>query len=541
MESAISRTTALAAAILLAATIVDCAAGSGEKKVESSSTSAGAAPASVAPEKMPAIATVDERYQSYNIEMAELTGGQFWKPYDKFPAGWTPPSSAQGAEFYARLKDKLDPIDLSRMRLRKLAAALGPAYVRSSGNIADGVYFHDSDEPVPAAAPNGFEVVLTRQQWKGLIDFARAVNAQIVTSFGVSAGTRDANGRWTPDQAGRLIAYTKSVGGDIAAAEFFNEPTLGPQGIGGLPPGYHAQDFARDFAIFLPFARSAAPGMLILGPGATGEGPITLLAGEVIKTSDLLSAMPRPNFDAFSYHAYGASSLRCKAPGKLTTTLEAALSEEWLSRTERTYEFYAGLRDRYQPGKPIWVTEAGETSCGGDPWAKTFLDTFRYLDQLGRLAKHGVHTVMHNTLAVSEYALLDHDTLTPRPNYWAALLWRRLMGTTVLDAGIPLREGLHLYAQCLPGRAGGVTLLAINNSRSQPTALNVSKAAERYTLTARKLEDAQVQLNGNDLALGSNDTLPELQGTRIAAGNVALPPGSITFLAVAEAGNEKCR
>ena len=94
MESAISRTTALAAAILLAATTGDCAAGSGEKKVESSSTSAGAAAASVAPEKMPAIATVDERYQSYNIEMAELTGGQFWKPYDKFPAGWTPPSSA---------------------------------------------------------------------------------------------------------------------------------------------------------------------------------------------------------------------------------------------------------------------------------------------------------------------------------------------------------------------------------------------------------------------------------------------------------------
>jgi hypothetical protein len=111
----------------------------------------------------------------------------------------------------------------------------------------------------------------------------------------------------------------------------------------------------------------------------------------------------------------------------------------------------------------------------------------------------------------------------------------------VLDAGLPLREGLHLYAQCLPGRSGGVTLLAINNSRSQPAALNVSKAAERYTLTARKLEDTQVQLNGNDLALGSNDALPELQGTRIAAGNVTLPAGSITFLAVAEAGNEKCR
>ena len=171
-------------------------------------------------------------------------------------------------------------------------------------------------------------------------------------------------------------------------------------------------------------------------------------------TGDLFSASPRPHFDAFSYHAYGASSLRCKSPGKLTTTADAALTEEWLSRTERTYEFYAGLRDRYEPGKPIWITEAGESSCGGDPWAKTFLDTFRYLDQLGRLARHGVQTIMHNTLAVSDYGLLDRTTMTPRPNYWAALLWRRLMGTTVLDSGVPVHEGLHLYAQCTPGRQG---------------------------------------------------------------------------------------
>jgi len=30
---------------------------------------------------MPRIADVDERYQSYNVEMAEVIGGNFWKPY----------------------------------------------------------------------------------------------------------------------------------------------------------------------------------------------------------------------------------------------------------------------------------------------------------------------------------------------------------------------------------------------------------------------------------------------------------------------------
>ena len=65
--------------------------------------------------------------------------------------------------------------------------------------------------------------------------------------------------------------------------------------------------------------------------------------------------------------------------------------------------------------------------------------------------------------------------------------------------------------------------------------------ADRYTLTAQKLEDEHAQLNGRELALGSDDALPEMKGSPIPAGNVTLAPASITFLAVAEAGNANCR
>jgi hypothetical protein len=37
-------------------------------------------PVSIASGALPRIATIDERYQSYNIEMLEITGGKFWKP-----------------------------------------------------------------------------------------------------------------------------------------------------------------------------------------------------------------------------------------------------------------------------------------------------------------------------------------------------------------------------------------------------------------------------------------------------------------------------
>src|ERR1019366_8764290 len=98
------------------------------------------------------------------------------------------------------------------------------------------------------------------------------------------------------------------------------------------------------------------------------------------------------------YHYYGTLSKRCIG----TRSPEAALSEASLSRTDRTLAFYKSLRDRFAPGKPIWLTETAEAACGGDPWAASFLDTFRYLDQLGRLARAGVQVVMHNTLAASD-------------------------------------------------------------------------------------------------------------------------------------------
>ena len=113
-----------------------------------------------------------------------------------------------------------------------------------------------------------------------------------------------------------------------------------------------------------------------------------------------------------------------RLPGQ--TTPEAALSEAWLASTGKTLAYYQSLRDEFAPDKPMWLTETAEAACGGNPWASTFLDTFRYLDQLGRLAKAGVQMVAHNTLAASDYGLLDEKTLRPRPNYWAALLWRRL-------------------------------------------------------------------------------------------------------------------
>ena len=478
----------------------------------------------ITPSTLPRIGSVDPRFQSYNIEMIEITGGQFWKPYRSDPDAPLAPPPRSGSDTVSDLYRYRPPIDLSDARLRKLASALAPAYVRVSGTWANSTFFADRDNSPPAPPP-GFNDVLTRQQWRGVVNFSQAVGAPIVTSFAVSPGARDAAGVWKRDQAERLLAYTSSIGGRIAAAEFMNEPNLAE--MGGAPAGYDVAAYARDFATFHALMKQRADKTLILGPGTVGEPAIA---------SGLLAASGSA-IDAVSYHYYGALSERCSG----NSTPDQALSEQWLSGTDRTLAFYQKLRDRFVPGKPIWLTETADAACGGNPWAVTFLDAFRYLDQLGRLAKAGVQVVMHNTLAASDYGLLNERTLQPRPKYWGALLWRQLMGTTVLDAGQPVQSGLHVYAHCQRDKQGGVALLAINTDRDAPHALTLPTASVRYTLDATNLLDEKIRLNDRPLTLSAKDELPSLAGVPAVAGTVTFAPATITFLAIAEAGNETCR
>jgi hypothetical protein len=488
------------------------------------------------PDALAAVTRVDERFQSYNVEMAEVIGGRFWKPYAHMSATDAPPAQIDVGRD-PNLFEARSPADLSNRRLRTLAAALGPAYVRVSGTWANSVYFQNDDAPAVATVPAGYSGVLTRAEWHGVVDFAKAVDARLVTSFTISAGVRDASGTWTPVQAQPLLDYTRSIGGEIFAAELFNEPNLASFG-GGLK-GYDAAAFAHDSAVFRGFVAQAAPALKIIGPGdaTTANAPMP----GAPTAEDFLTAHPPLRFDFFSYHFYPAVSQRCAPPDNATvgTTRDQALTESWLARTDVAFDAHKTLRDRYAPGIPIWVTETAQAACGGSPWAPTFVDTFRYLDQMARLARQGLSVIFHNTLAASEYGLIDQTTLEPRPSYWAALLWRRLMGPVVLDAG-PIRPGLHVYAHCLRDRAGGVSVLAINLGE-QEGAMELRSPGEVYALTSASLASGTVLLNRQPLSIGPSDRIPELHPQRMKGMRVWLAPHSIDFITFPHAHNPNCR
>src|SRR3954468_20302876 len=73
----------------------------------------------VNPKEMKHIGSVDERYQSYNVEMVEVVGGKFWKPYHLMDSL---PSLAGASNYDVSQKNnqmyrQLSPINLSDKRL----------------------------------------------------------------------------------------------------------------------------------------------------------------------------------------------------------------------------------------------------------------------------------------------------------------------------------------------------------------------------------------------------------------------------------------
>jgi hypothetical protein len=62
-------------AIVLGLGVAACTADKRQTEAQVNST------LSLSPAAVTRVGTVDDRYQSYNVEMLEVTGGRFWKPY----------------------------------------------------------------------------------------------------------------------------------------------------------------------------------------------------------------------------------------------------------------------------------------------------------------------------------------------------------------------------------------------------------------------------------------------------------------------------
>ena len=495
------------------------------------------------PDKLNPIRTIDSRLVSYNVEMTEVTGGTFWKKYspeqingkEKITTNTEISDFSNFSTSNETLMEYFPPIELANKKLVKLAKEIGPSWIRVSGTWATKTYY-DFDNSTNGIPPEGFDSVLTEEQWKGVLDFVKAVDGKLLISVANNDGIHNAKSPWTPEQAKLIFDYSKNYGVPISAVEFVNEPNLFE--MSGLPKGYTGDDYARDQDIFCKFVRENYPETLLVGPcmmmdalmEISGVNLTTIYetTGMKIANTDEMLENTNEKLDVFSYHCYSGVSERIM-PLDPKWTEKDVLSNEFLTIPKTIAEYYIPFRNKYVTDGQMWVTESADAAGGGSSWASTYLDVLRTLDELASFATVTDGVIFHNTLASSDYGWLKHNTFDPRPNYFAVVLWNKLMGTTVYDAG-ENSEGAHIYAHSRKDGKNGFAYLIINNSIDGSTEVNIPKSANVYMLTAKHLRDTEVQLNGETLVLDKNDNLPEFKAKEYKAGKIILPPGSCTFI-----------
>ena len=494
------------------------------------------------------IRDINPRLMSYNVEMTEVTGGTFWKAYTDAQIAGTEefPKLEGGFQNHtamASLMQYYPPIDTKNEKLISLAKEFGPVWLRVSGTWATKTYY-DFDGTTGGKAPEGYQSVLTREQWANIINFVKAVDAKLLVSASNCQGDHMDGGPIDLTQIKKLFALTEELGGSIDAFEFMNEPNM--LQISGAPVGYTFEDYVRDQDIANKWVRENYPNCLIVGPCNTGlteeadkSSPMATMGagmGNMMPMGTVHDLMKghQVKMDVYSYHYYnGISERLASIMPKAHWPAEMAHSDMYLAVAPGICMANTKARDTYVPGGEMWVTESGDAGGGGDTWASTYLDVLRTLNELGSFCTITNGVIFHNTLASSDYGFLQHGSFDPRPNYFAALLWNRLMGTECYKFDAPQTEGAHVYCHNAKDGKGKYCYLIINNSLTEETIISVPKDSHIYTLTGKDgMRSKTMCLNKRPLVLYDDNSLPILDGRHVDDGCFHLPAGSCTFVVV---------
>lgn len=199
--------------------------------------------------------------------------------------------------------------------------------------------------------------------------------------------------------------------------------------------------------------------------------------------------------------------------------------------------------------KSLWLTETGSAWAGGaSGLSGTYAASFMYLDKLGLAGVFCNSVVARQSLLKGSNAMLDGD-YTPRPDYWLALLHKRLIGKRVLLVSGDNKK-LRAYAHCTRHSSsyppGAVTVFVLNIAKV-PVRVAFKKEfkgrkIDQFLVTSGdgSLTTKTVMLNGEKLQMRSNTTLPNLSALSVEQ-PMKIPSYSYAFYVIPDAGLEHCK
>lgn len=460
-------------------------------------------PVAVEADVAAAISQTDPRYLSVALDTASVLGGAFW--------------SKGGATASAYGDRDVPALDLAAPALVERARALAPAYLRIGGTAADTVdYQLDAERPLP----KGDKLRLTRRRWEQIAAFSRALDFPLLFTLNAGPATRDARGAWTSTNAAALVSA--AAADPVAIWELGNEINAFPL-MHGLTRGVSGEQFGADVRAARAFLDGAGSRARLAAP-ACAYWPVL---GEVHGVLQDALRHGGGALQIVTWHYYPQQSRRCPAAVRRAGP-EVLLDPDHLDELARWAKVVRAARDASAPKAELWLGETGNAQCGGEPGVSdAFAGSLWWIDELGLAAATGHRVVVRQSLVGSDYGLLDPETLEPRPDYWASLLWKRAMGTRVLRTRSTSKQ-VRAYAHCAArGPSGAVALALVNLDRDAPADVSVPwplAGATASVATAPALDSRTVSIQ---------------EGVSLS-GPLRLPPRSYALAVFPAAGAPAC-
>ena len=470
--------------------------------------------------------------------------------------------------------------DLESKEMITLTKAIGPSYLRLSGGAADGLRYepttptspspplpsttqthwhaqqqqqditttttvqkciggdcgncdlsnaNQQPKNVPISPPSGDAVTFNVSTWRRINTFAAATNNAII--FGLNSKARESTDSPWDGRYGfsTLIEWTHQQPYQefpVVGYELGNEPDLFCRGNTTISPHRMMLDFValRHRLDTLPSKVDRDARYLLLGPDTAGIGIVTG------------SCTGNPN--AIYNHFFQQFISNLTAHGSIDILDEITFHQYYFkgpighANQFINVSILDSLRNKITLAVGHGLTSLGETSSaydGGTPGiSSSFASTFGWLDKLGLSARFGLSRVFRQQLCCgSSYDLLTKGGTEPRSDYWATLLWKKLMSGKVLTVQGDDRLGrkVRSYVQCAAGTSGGgaVTVVIVNMQQNELASIDfetmhlgpkgvtrVSGTREVYVLATKEgvFTGNQTTLNGNELIF--NGTLPFL-------------------------------
>ncbi|KAM4708435.1 heparanase [Discoglossus pictus] len=474
---------------------------------------------------------------------------------------------------------------LSSQKLITLTRGLSPAYLRFGGTKSDFLLFdplknasleeriywdqqHNQDGPLcdQRNLPPVVEKVL-RAQWPSkeqlilkeyfqnsyrnttitkstmdlLYKFANCSGLHLI--FGLNALLREGHDEWNNSNAKLLIDYCSSKRYNMSW-ELGNEPNSFRKKSGIYVDGSRlGKDFVMLHNLLSNYSRYRNSGLF--GPDI---GQPKKQSQKMLKS--FLSAGGKI-INSVTWHHYYVDGRSASKEDFLNPDILDTL----ISEIQTVFK----IVDDTVPGKLVWLGETSSAYGGGSPGlSNTYLDGFMWLDKLGVSAKLGIGVVMRQALfGAGSYNLVDSD-FEPLPDYWLSLLYKKLVGSIVLNASVKGTKDtsdkkLRVYIHCTNNNnpnysAGDVTLFVINlyNSTQHvqlPGTLS-GKFVDEYLLEPAGKEgllSKSVLLNGKLLKMVDEKTLPTLHGKQLDPGSLLVVPAlRFSFYVVRSAQATAC-